>query len=130
MTALNVLVVDDSETVRDVIVRTLLVAGVETNEVHQAANGEEALRILRDSWVDIVFADINMPVMNGIEMIERMKDDDLLKTIPIVVVTTEGSRTRMAKLREQGITSYIRKPFVPEDIRNIVMELMGNAHVH
>ncbi len=130
MSAVNILIVDDSETVREIIVKTLGMAGVETNEIHQAANGEEALQLLKDSWVDLVFSDINMPVMNGIEMIDRMKDDEVLKTIPIVVVTTEGSATRIEKLKERGITTYIRKPFTPEDIRNVVEELLGNGHVH
>ena len=129
MSAVNILVVDDSETVREVIVKTLGMAGVETNEVHQAAHGEEALRILRHNWIDLVFLDINMPVMNGMEVIDRMKADEVLNTIPIVVVTTDGSTTRIEKLREKGITEYIRKPFTPEEIRNVVGELLGSGHV-
>jgi len=123
--SLNVLVVDDSATVRAVIAKTLEIAGVSVGELHQATNGEEALQILDDNWVDIIFADINMPVMTGIEMIERMNEDGLLKTIPVVIVSTEGSKTRIEELKNKGVSAYIRKPFTPEQIKDIVDKIMG-----
>ena len=67
--AYNVLVVDDSETIRAVLVRTLKITGVEINEIFQAENGAKALEVIDQNWIDIVFADINMPVMNGIEFV-------------------------------------------------------------
>ncbi|MBW2058928.1 MAG: response regulator [Deltaproteobacteria bacterium] len=123
--ALNILVVDDSQTVRAVIAKTLQLAGVPVNELHQASNGKEALDILDDHWIDLVFADINMPVMTGIEMIERMSQDGLLGTIPVVVVSTEGSAPRIEELKSKGVRVYVRKPFTPELIRMVVDEIMG-----
>ncbi|MBW2123554.1 MAG: response regulator [Deltaproteobacteria bacterium] len=123
--ALNILVVDDSQTVRAVIAKTLQLAGVPVNELHQASNGKEALDILDDHWIDLVFADINMPVMTGIEMIERMSQDGLLGTIPVVVVSTEGSASRIEELKSKGVRVYVRKPFTPELIRMVVDEIMG-----
>tara|TARA_Y100000589_G_scaffold331132_1_gene383407 strand:- start:650 stop:988 length:339 start_codon:yes stop_codon:yes gene_type:complete len=105
--------------------KTLHLAGIQTNMVLHAANGKEALETLGKEWIDLIFADINMPVMNGVEMIEKMSHDGLLKTIPVVVVSTEGSQTRIEQLKDKGITAYIRKPFQPEDFKAIVEDLTG-----
>lgn len=123
--ALNILVVDDSATVRAVIAKTLEIAGVRVAELHNAANGKEALEILGDHWVDLVFADINMPVMGGIEMIEKMYSDGLLKSIPVIIVSTEGSATRIEQLKAKGVSAYIRKPFAPEMVRKVVDDIIG-----
>lgn len=124
--ALNILVVDDSETVREVIAKTLGLAQVPVNELHMAANGREALDILQDNWVDLVFSDINMPVMTGVEMIERMQEDEVMRSIPVIVVSTEGSATRIEELRSKGVSAYVRKPFTPESIRKVVDEVLGS----
>jgi two-component system chemotaxis response regulator CheY len=126
--SLNVLIVDDSATIRAVMEKTLHLAGVNTSKVLHAANGKEALQILGDEWIDLIFADINMPVMNGVEMIEKMSQDGLLKTIPVVVVSTEGSQTRIEQLKDKGVTAYIRKPFQPEDFKAIVDDLTGYSN--
>ncbi|MCP4644248.1 MAG: response regulator [bacterium] len=123
--ALNILIVDDSETVRDIIAKTLDLAQVPVGELFKAENGKEALDILKDNWIDLVFSDINMPVMGGVEMIETMSQDDLLKAIPVVVVSTEGSATRIEQLMSKGVNAYVRKPFTPEKIRAVVDEIIG-----
>ncbi len=123
--ALNVLIVDDSETVRSVIIKTLSIAQIPVNTIYQAANGREALTVLEDQWIDIVFADINMPVMGGIEMVEKMSEDGLLKSVPVVIVSTEGSATRIEQLKKKGVSAYIRKPFTPETIRKVVDDIIG-----
>ncbi len=123
--ALNILLVDDSATVRAVIAKTLKITGVEIGELYQAENGKEALDILADNWVDLVFADINMPVMDGVEMIEKMYEDGLLKTIPVVIVSTEGSATRVEQLKSRGVSAYIRKPFTPEVLRKVMDGIVG-----
>lgn len=120
MSSINVLIVDDSQTVREVIVKTLNVAGVDVREVFQAENGQEALDTMGAQWVDLVISDINMPVMNGIELVERMQAHDIIKTIPVVIVTTEGSQKRITDLAEKGVKAYLRKPFSPEQIREVV----------
>lgn len=123
--SLNILVVDDSATVRAVIKKTLEIAEVPVSKLYQAENGKEALDILSESWIDLVFADINMPVMTGIEMVERMAADGLLKTIPVVIVSTEGSATRIEQLKAKGVSAYIRKPFTPELLRSVVDDIVG-----
>lgn len=125
--ALNVLVVDDSQTVRAIISKTLHLTGAPIGEIFTATNGAEALEVLKNQWVDLVLSDINMPVMGGVEMIDRMKQDDLLHSIPIVVVSTEGSKTRIEELLSKGVRAYIRKPFTPESIRNIIDDIIAGG---
>ena len=123
--AYNILVVDDSAIVRAVIKKTLTIAAVDVGELFNAENGKKALEIINDNWVDLVFADINMPVMGGIEMLEKMCEDGLLKTIPVVIISTEGSATRIEQLKSKGVSAYIRKPFTPEQLHAVVDDIMG-----
>jgi two-component system, chemotaxis family, chemotaxis protein CheY len=123
--SLNILIVDDSDTVRAIIAKTLQIAGVPVNQIHQAANGVEALAVLRENWIDLIFSDINMPEMGGVELVEQMQEDEVLRTIPVVVVSTEGSATRIESLKAKGVRAYIRKPFSPEQVRSVVMDIMG-----
>ncbi|HPO15431.1 MAG TPA: response regulator [Candidatus Hydrogenedentes bacterium] len=123
--ALNILVVDDSATVRAVIAKTLQLSGVAIGAIHTAANGEEALSVMKEQWIDLVFSDINMPVMGGIEMIQHMHRDAMLRNIPVVVVSTEGSAARIEQMKAQGVRAYIRKPFTPEMVRTVVEEIVG-----
>ena len=122
----NILIVDDSRTIRSVIKKTLLIAGVPTGELFEASNGLEGLQIMKNNWVDLCFADINMPVMNGIEMIEKMLEDHMLEKLPVVIVSTEGSKTRIEELFRKGVRAYLRKPITPEIVRNVVKEVLGD----
>lgn len=124
----NILIVDDSRTTRAVISKTLNIAGVPINELYEAENGKIALDILEKKWIDLVLADINMPEMDGVEMVDRMSKDRLLRTIPVVVVSTEGSQTRIEEMRSKGVKAYIRKPFTPEVIKSIVENILGEKN--
>lgn len=124
--AYNILLVDDSETVRQVIAKALEMANLPVGRLHEAGNGEEALAIMTKEWVDLVFADLNMPVMNGVEMVSRMKGDASLKSLPVIVVSTEGSAKRIRGLMDQGIDGFVRKPFTPETIKTAVQSVLGS----
>ncbi len=124
----NILIVDDSRTTRAVIAKTLNLSGVSIGELHEAENGKEALNILDENWVDLVLADINMPVMDGVEMVGRMSADGLMRTVPVVIISTEGSKTRIEEMRAKGVRAYIRKPCTPELIKNIVEEILGDQN--
>lgn len=125
--AFNVLIVDDSLSMRAVIKKTLKVSGFKVGEYFEAADGKEALKILADAWVDLVLTDINMPNMNGLELITEMHNDQILSSIPVVMVTTEGSEKSVQKSMEMGAKGYIKKPFQPEDIKRILNSIMGEA---
>src|SRR5690349_9998918 len=96
--AYNILLVDDSETVRAVIAKALQMADFPLGAVREAGNGQEALALLDKEWIDLVFADLNMPVMGGVEMVFKMKAHDSMKNIPVIVVSTEGSVKRIQTL--------------------------------
>jgi len=123
--AVNVLVVDDSGVMRAMIVKTIKLSGLLLGEIHQAGNGREGLESLNKHWIDLVIADINMPEMNGEEMIDHMLDSPDLKEIPIIVISTEGSKTRIERLQNKG-ARFIHKPFTPEIIRDTVKEFLGD----
>lgn len=121
----TVMVVDDSETIRQVLERTLALTKLPVDAVLHASNGKDALELLQNQWVDIVFTDINMPLMNGVELIQKMKNSAEYMAIPTVVVSTEGSVTRIEELKQLGICGYLRKPFTPESIRDIIIDTLG-----
>lgn len=125
--AFNILLVDDSVTVRSVISKALHLAGVDINLLYQAANGQEALEILEAEWIDIVLCDISMPVMDGETLVARMGENGMIKTIPVVIVSSAGSEPRIQRLRDMGVRDYIQKPFTPERIREVVDNVMGVA---
>ncbi len=126
--AYNILIVDDSAAMRSVIKRTVEMSGVEVGQYYESDSGKTALEVLEKEWIDLVLADINMPVMNGIEMTERMAESDSLNSIPVIIVSTEASETRIKQLKEKGIKGYVHKPFTPEQIRNEITKVIGVCH--
>jgi two-component system chemotaxis response regulator CheY len=123
--AFNILLVDDSVTVRSVISKALHLAGVDINLLYQAANGLEALEILEAEWIDIVLCDISMPVMDGETLVRKMGENGMINSIPVVIVSSAGSEPRIQRLRDMGVRDYIQKPFTPERIREVVDSVMG-----
>lgn len=122
--SLNIMVVDDSGVARAMIIKTLGLCGLSLGQVHQAANGKEGLAILEKNWIDLAVVDVNMPVMNGEEMIEEVRKNPAWVDLGIIVVSTEGSQTRIERLLQKGV-KFIHKPFTPESVREIIQELTG-----
>ncbi len=121
---LNVLVVDDSAVMRAMIIKTLHLSGLPLDQIHQAGNGQEALQKLDEDWIDLVLLDVNMPVMNGEETLTRLRQNPETADLPVVIVSTEGSDTRIAALRELG-AAFVHKPFSPEKLRDIIVNMTG-----
>ncbi len=127
--ALSVLIVDDSRVMRTMIRKVLDLSGVVLAGTLEAGSGVEALRIIQEQPVDLVLLDINMPEMSGIEVLNRLRQDQKTARLPVVVVSTEGSASRVAELRALG-AAFVRKPFAPENLVDaIVMALGGQSHV-
>jgi two-component system, chemotaxis family, chemotaxis protein CheY len=118
--ALTVLVVDDSAVMRSMLIRTLRLSGLPLTNVYQAGDGAEALKLLAAHDVDLALVDINMPVMNGEQLIRHVRADAL------IVVSTEGSETRIEALKALGAW-FIHKPFTPEQVRSTVLRVLGVA---
>ncbi len=123
----SILIVDDSLPMRSVIKKTFKAAGYGQSEFLEAANGKEAFKLMKNNWVDMVLTDYNMPVMNGLEFIAAVKKDDLLKEIPVVVISTEGNETRIKEFMDCGAAEYITKPFTAEVIRDLIIRFLGEG---
>ena len=123
----SILIVDDSLPMRSVIKKTIKAAGFGQSEFLEAANGKEALTLLKNNWVDMVLTDHNMPVMNGLDFIRAVKADELLKTIPVVVISTEGDESRIKEFLDGGAVGYLAKPFAAEAIRDLIVKFLGEV---
>ena len=123
--AYNILIVDDSLAMRAVIKKSINISGFNAGRILYASNGKEALDVLQEEWCDLVVTDYNMPHMNGMELIIKIKEDESLSAIPIVVVTTEGSAKRVEEFMEAGAAGYIKKPFTPEQIKQQLNNILG-----
>ena len=112
--ALTVLVVEDSASIRKIIVSVL--HGIGFVRVDQAEDGKQALDIMAHTIPDLVISDINMPKVNGLELLSAMQKNPGLKTIPFVVLTSEISDETFKQVMSMGAADYIRKPFSKEDL--------------
>jgi two-component system chemotaxis response regulator CheY len=114
---LDVLIVDDSSAIRKILQRVLVQAGLPIGNIFEAGDGVEALQKLRDHTVGLVLSEINMPNMNGLELVRQIKAVDCWKNLPIVMVSTEGSQARVLETVQLGAAGYIRKPFLADQVR-------------
>jgi len=128
--AYNILVIDDSKTTRTVIIKTLKLTGIDFGKIFEAENGKEGLDCLHNEWIDIVLTDLNMPIMTGIELVDKMYEEDLLKSVPVIIISTDGSSARANDLKEKGVKEYIQKPFTPESLGQVIGEVMGGINEH
>ncbi len=127
--AFKVLVVDDSPAMRKMIRRVMDMSGIELGEYLEAGNGQEALDLLRSHWVDLVLTDINMPVMNGEQLLREIGNDVLLESIPVMVISTDRTEARLERMMALGARDYVTKPFVPETLgRAMERLLLGEGH--
>jgi two-component system chemotaxis response regulator CheY len=109
----RILTIDDSKTIRDMLKLTLLDAGF---EVSQAVDGQDGVDILSKEQFDVVITDINMPKMDGYEVIRHMRGNSDHKSTPILVLTTESETEKRNLAREAGATGWMVKPFDPEQL--------------
>ncbi len=125
--ALNILVVDDSAVMRAMIIKTLRLSQLPLGEVLEAQNGQEALKVLDGKWIDLALVDINMPVMDGEEMIDRLRQNPETADLPVIIVSTEGSETRKEVLMQKR-AGFVHKPFTPEKLRDTILKTLGGLN--
>lgn len=123
----KLMIVDDSPVMRAFVRRTVEVAGLEVSAYLEAGDGRDALNQLRRAGqlgpgeqVDLILTDINMPVMDGEDLLAELRRDGMLSGIPVVVVSTDSTDQRMGKLMELGARNYVRKPFPPEKLGEVL----------
>ncbi len=110
----NVLIVDDSSTMRKIISRSLRQAGLAVDDIFEAADGIEGLNALSANKVDLILSDINMPNMDGLEFIKAVRANG--NKVPIVMITTEGGEDILKEAISSGASDSIKKPFTPEQL--------------
>jgi two-component system chemotaxis response regulator CheY len=128
----NVLVVDDSRVMRRAVRKCLGMSATPLGSVFEASDGLEALDVLGRNWIDIVFTDINMPGMDGLEFMKRIAQLEPEERVPVVVVSSMRSDALTAELRALGVRAYIHKPFQPETFRAVLASVLqgesGESH--
>ncbi len=124
MAVRKVLVVDDSETIRRIVATTLRVGGY---EVALASDGSSAMNLLAAQDFDLVITDLIMPIMDGLGLISRIRAEDRLKGLPILVLTTEGVETERRASQEAGANEFLVKPFHPRRLLGMVQELLEHS---
>ena len=122
--ALDVLIVDDSAAIRKILIRMLSQADLTLGKIHEANDGEEAMATLNTEPIGLVLSDINMPNMDGIELLGTMKATSALKNVPIIMITTEGSQERVMQALKLGAAGYVRKPFTADQIKEKLVGLV------
>lgn len=124
MNALSVLIVDDSSVMRKIVDRSLRQAGLQIKEVFEAGNGVEALARMQQTRVDLILTDINMPVMDGLELVRQLQAVKNAQNVPIVMITTEAGEAHVVQALSHGASGYIRKPFSPDQIKERIIPLL------
>ena len=113
----QILVVDDSAAIRKILQRVLRQTGMPIATIIEAGDGEEALATLGAQGADLVLTDINMPKMDGLQLLGRMKAAAAWQLIPVIMITTEGGETKVAEAVRLGAAGYVRKPFTADQIK-------------
>jgi two-component system chemotaxis response regulator CheY len=113
----DVLIVDDSAAIRKILHRVLLQADVPLGKVVEAGDGAEALQKLRETKIGLILSDINMPTMDGLQFLSAVKAQDAFKSVPVVMVTTEGSSSKVMEAVALGAAGYVKKPFTADQIK-------------
>jgi two-component system chemotaxis response regulator CheY len=126
---LNILIVDDSATMRALLHRVVGLADLPIGTIYQAPNGLEALKILETYSVQAVFTDLNMPVMNGTQLLREMAKRDSWKHLLRIIISTDGSKLRREEARELNVNLYVEKPFRPEVVRDVLCQIAGAQSV-
>jgi two-component system chemotaxis response regulator CheY len=124
--AKSLMIVDDSATMRKIIMRTVRMSGLEFERTEEAGNGAEAIEKLKASPVDLVLCDVNMPEMNGLEMVKKIRSE--LKTCDntkIIMVSTESSQELIDGVIKDGANGFITKPFTPEKFQEKLSPFMN-----
>ena len=124
LTPVDLLIVDDSAAVRMILQRTLRQAKIPLGAVYEAGDGYEALTILKEKTVDLIFSDINMPNMDGIQLLTQVKANEGWKQVRVVMITTEGSEVKVREAAQLGASGYLKKPFTPDQIKDKIAELV------
>jgi two-component system chemotaxis response regulator CheY len=114
---LDVLIVDDSAAIRKILQRVLRQTDLPLGDIKEAGDGTEAVEILKDRTFGLILSDINMPQMDGLQLLARIKEMPHLKNVPVIMITTEGGQGKVLEAVQLGARGYVRKPFTADQIK-------------
>lgn len=114
---LDLLIVDDSAAIRKILQRVLAQTEIPLGRIFEAADGKQAVEILQQTKIGLVLSDINMPNMDGLELLRTIRATPEWQDVPVIMITTEGSQAKVAEAAKLGATSYVRKPFTADQMR-------------
>ena len=114
---LDVLIVDDSAAIRKILQRVLRQADIPIGTVYEAGDGVEALETLKKQTVGLILSDIDMPNMDGLEFLTKVRAQPAWQSLPIVMVSTEGTHAEVLEAVKRGASGYVRKPFTADQIK-------------
>lgn len=120
----TVLIVDDSNTMRKIVSRSLRQAGLDFDNILEACDGQDALNVLAANKVDVVLSDINMPNMTGLEFLKAKAEDPAIKDIPVIMISTETGADIIDEAKSYGAKGAIKKPFTPDMINETLGALL------
>ena len=121
---MGVLIVDDSAAIRKILQRVLKQAEIPIGNVYEAADGVEAIEALKKQPVGLIFSEINMPNMDGLEFLSKVRAEQAWQNLPVVMVSTEGTHAKVLEAVERGASGFVRKPFTADQIKKKLAGLL------
>ena len=119
----NILIVDDSAAIRKILQRVLRQSEIPLGQIFEAGDGIQALEAMKANPVDLVLSDINMPNMDGLQLLGQIKANPQWQSVQVVMITTEGSQSRVMEAVGLGAAGYVRKPFTADQIKEKLLTL-------
>lgn len=120
----NILIVEDNLVIRKVIEKTIHICGLDDGSIFEADNGKEGLSIMDQNQIDLMLIDINMPVMDGMQMLREVREREDAQDIPILIVSAESNQDRIEEIDRLG-AEFVHKPFTPEMLRGKLLEIIN-----
>jgi two-component system chemotaxis response regulator CheY len=120
----NVLIVDDSAAIRKILQRVLRQSEIQLGDLLEAGDGQQALEVLRTKHIDLVLSDVNMPNMDGLQLLGEIKACGLWPNLKVLMITSEGGQARVLEAVELGAAGYLKKPFTADQIKERVLSLL------
>jgi two-component system chemotaxis response regulator CheY len=121
---IDVLIVDDSAAIRKILQRVLRQTDLPFGEIKEAGDGTEAIAVLQNSRFGLILSDINMPRMDGLQLLAQIKEMPHVKDVPVIMITTEGGQGKVMEAVQLGAAGYVRKPFTAEQIKEKLIGLV------
>jgi two-component system chemotaxis response regulator CheY len=124
----RILIVDDSPAMQGIIARVIHLCGLAVDKVLKASNGSAALSVLENHPVDLIVTDINMPQSSGEDLVRHLARHERLRSIPVIVVSTDSTDSRVKQMMGLGAKAYLPKPFTAEQLKSTIEQVLGAVH--